>query len=174
MKKSFLSMVFLGLSSLVFAQGARTDQLILLNGEVLAVEIIEITEREVTFAYPNEDINFTKSKNSISEIVYSSGRREKVSERIIISGDADWQKVILTDIPEDVEGLAKKGELFVKSTATTIFSGSAKIDAKSTMKIKKAAAKLGAHIVYLQTQNFDRGFRKTNRSTKSGIAYGYR
>ncbi|MGI9545417.1 MAG: hypothetical protein ACR2MX_19300 [Cyclobacteriaceae bacterium] len=174
MKNLLPIIVLLSFSTLSPAQISETDHLVMLSGEVLSVEISEITEREVTFSYPNEDINFTKSKNVISEIVYSSGRRERVADRITIKGEDDWEKVILTDIPADVEGLTKKGELFVKSTATTVFSGSAKIDAKSTKKIKKEAAKLGAHIVFLQTQNFDKGFRKTNRSTKSGIAYGYR
>ena len=82
-----------------------------------------------------------------------SGRRSKGSERVRISNANDWQKVILTNNPEDIVGLSKKGDLYQKSTATTIFSGSQKIDAKATRKIKQHAAALGAHIIYHSGSN---------------------
>ena len=80
---------------------------------------------------------------------------------------------MITNNPDDIEGLVKKGELHVKSTATTIFPGAQKIDAKATKKIKEKAAGMGAHIVYIHTQTNDRGIRRVNRSIKSGVAYGY-
>ena len=91
-----------------------------------------------------------------------------------VNGEQDWYKVVITNNPDDIEGLTKKSELYVKSTATTIFSGAQKIDAKATKKIKQQAARLGAHIVYIHTQANDRGIRRVNRSIKSGVAYGYR
>lgn len=150
------------------------DVILLHTGERLAVYISNVSERTVTFKYPEENIQYTKSKNSIDQIVFSSGRRADGSEKVKINGQQDWYKVIITNNPDDIEGLTKKGELYVKSTATTVFSGAQKIDAKATKKIKQQAAQLGAHIVYVHTQTNDRGIRRVNRSIKSGIAYGYR
>jgi hypothetical protein len=150
-----------------------TDRIVLHTGEELAVNILGISERSVTYNYPEESVEYTKSKNSIDEIIFVSGRRSKGSEKIHISNTNDWQKVVLTNNPEDVIGLSKKGDLYQKSIATTIFSGSQRIDAKATRKIKQHAAALGAHIIYIQDQTTDKGIRRVNRSIKSGVAYGY-
>ncbi|MDN5205114.1 hypothetical protein QQ008_27250 [Fulvivirgaceae bacterium BMA10] len=155
------------------AQENQYDVIQLLNGESLRVKVTIITERSVTFNYPGESISYTKSKNNIQDIFYASGRREKVNEKINVQDEKDWMKVIITNIPEDVEGLSKRGDLKVKSTATTVFTGAAKIDEKATNKLKKQAARLGAHIVYVQSETNDRGLRNVNRSIKSGTAYSY-
>ena len=152
---------------------ANPDIILLHTGERLSVYISSISERTVTFNYPEEDVAYTRSKNSIEEIVFASGRRADGSEKVHISGAQDWYKVVVTNNPDDVEGLAKKGDLYVKSTATTVFSGAQKIDEKATKKIKQQAAQMGAHIVYIQSQTSDKGIRRVNRSIKSGIAYGY-
>jgi hypothetical protein len=140
----------------------------------LSVYISGIAERSVTFNYPEENIQYTKSKNSIDEIVFASGRRSKGSEKVEVTNVEQWENVIITNNPEDVEGLSRKENLYQKSTATTVFTGSEKVDAKATRKIKKAAAALGAHIIYIQDQSSDKGIRRVNRSIKSGVAYGYR
>ena len=150
------------------------DRITFHNGQEIKVRVSKITERAVTFAYPGENIEFTKSLNAIDQVRFASGRVQFGSRKIIVNGERDWEKVAITNVPEDVEGLAKKGELYEKSTATTIFSGSQKIDAKATRKIKRTAAALGAHIIYLQAQTSDKGIRRVNRSIKSGIAYGYK
>jgi hypothetical protein len=138
------------------------------------VYISSISDRTVTFNYPDEEVEYTRSKNSIEEIVFASGRRADGSEKVSVNGPHDWLKVIITDNPDDIEGLTKKGDLYVKSTATTVFSGAQKIDEKATKKIKQRAAQMGAHIVYVQSQTNDKGIRRVNRSIKSGVAYGYR
>jgi hypothetical protein len=153
---------------------ADSDMILLHTGERLDVYISSISDRTVTFNYPGEEVEYTRSKNSIEEIVFASGRRADGSEKVSVNGPHDWLKVIITDNPDDIEGLTKKGDLYVKSTATTVFSGAQKIDEKATKKIKQRAAQMGAHIVYVQSQTNDKGIRRANRSIKSGVAYGYR
>ena len=172
MKNLLIAILSIFITTNILAQ-SDPDMILLHTGERLAVHISNVSERTVTFKYPEENIQYTKSKNSIDQIVFASGRKTEGSEKVKISGEQDWYKVIITNNPDDIEGLSKKGELYVKSTATTVFSGAQKIDEKATKKIKQKAAELGAHIVYVHTQTNDRGIRRVNRSIKSGIAYGY-
>ena len=65
---------------------ANPDMILLHTGERLSVYISSISDRTVTFNYPEEDVEYTKSKNSIEEIVFASGRRADGSEKVNISG----------------------------------------------------------------------------------------
>ena len=170
----YLLILVITLLTIKASAQADLDMILLHTGERLSVHISSISERTVTFKYPNETIEYTKSKNSVEQILFASGRQAAGSEKVTVNGPHDWFKVIITDNPDDIEGLSKKGDLYVKSTATTIFSGAQKIDEKATKKIKQRAAQMGAHIVYMQSQTSDKGIRRVNRSIKSGIAYGYR
>ena len=169
----YLLIATLSLVSINTFGQTTNDRIILHTGEELTVSISGITESSITYNFPKESVQYTKSKNSIEEIVFASGRRSSGSKKINIGSVNDWQKVMITNNPEDIEGLSRKGDLYQKSTATTIFSGSQKIDAKATKKIKEQAASLGAHIIYIQDQTSDKGIRRVNRSIKSGVAYAY-
>lgn len=152
----------------------QPDKIVYHQGEIAPVIVTGVTERTVTFNYPGEKVQITQSLNAIAQINFASGRIQNGSQKVTVNSSRDWEKVIITDVESDVVGLIKKGELYEKSTATTVFSGSQKIDAKATKKIKMAAAGLGAHVVYLQGLTNDKGLRRVNRSIKSGIAYGYK
>jgi hypothetical protein len=151
-----------------------TDQLILHTGEALAVYISGITEENVTFKYPDENVAYTTSINIVDEIVFASGRRSKGSRKVIVTSIDQWENVVITNNPEDIEGLIRKGDGYQESSGTTVFSKAEKMDAKTTKKIKQQAATLGAHIILLQNQSNDMGVRRVHRSIKSGAAYGYK
>lgn len=173
MKKSILSLVyFMLLFSIAHAQPS-SDIILKHTGERLNVKIISVDEK-ITFTFPNETASQTISKNCVREIIFSSGRVQEITEKIVIKGKDDWEKVIITTNPEDVKCLVRKGDVRSSASNTWNFKGKEGVDRKATMKIKKEAAELKAHIILIQDQT------KTNEtifsgasSDKYGVAYGY-
>ncbi|GAA4054816.1 hypothetical protein GCM10022409_47400 [Hymenobacter glaciei] len=162
------------------AQEVKPDKLVKLTNEELLVNVISVNEREVSFSYPGEKAVNVVNKNQLKEIEFASGRVEKFSEKVVIASEEDWQKVVVTTLESDVSGLSRKGEVRAKASGATALSNQANIDARATEKLKREAAKMGAHIVLLQAQNTQRGSMgnafqtaQVPTSLKQGVAYGY-
>ena len=99
-----------------------------------------------------------------------------MAEKIVITSEADWAKVLITTAESDVAGLVRKGEVRAKASGMTTMSNQANIDARATEKLKREAARLGAHIILVQNQTTQRGIYglTTPGSLKQGIAYCYK
>lgn len=169
-KKIFLVAFLIGVAvTSTSAQIVNNDTISKLTGERIAVKIINTGDNSVTFSYPGETMTNTISKNLIKEIKYSSGRIEKVSEIIVINGEKDWEKVVLTEQPSDIDGLVKKGDIS-KSSANLgfVYTPVKKSEEKLHMQIKKEAAKLGAHVVLISPMIVSTSFML------KGTAYGYK
>ena len=175
MKKflSFLLLVLTGFAA--HAQEPKPDKLVKISGDTLRVNVAGVTEQEVSFTYPGEKMTNTLSKNQIKEILFANGRVEKLSQKVIITGEQDWAKVLVTTSDNDVKGLVRKGEVRAKATGMTTMSSQANIDARATEKLKREAARLGAHIILVQNQTSHAGIYglTTPGSLKQGVAYGY-
>ena len=162
------------------AQDVKPDKLVKVTNESVLVNVVSVNERDVSFTYPGEKAVNVLSKNQIKEIDFASGRVEKMTEKVVIASEEDWQKVVVTTVEADVAGLTRKGEVRAKATGATALSNQANIDARATEKLKREAARLGAHIVLIQAQNTQRGSMgnmfqpaQTPTSLKQGVAYGY-
>ncbi|MCK9638986.1 MAG: hypothetical protein M0R39_03680 [Prolixibacteraceae bacterium] len=140
----------LGLSiTNVNAQSASNDTITKMSRESIAVKIISMSEKSVTFSWPGETMTISISKNLIEEIKYASGRKEKLSEKVLIRGEDDWEKVKLTTQASDIEGLIKKGDLNETSPNIGIYTSAKKAETKIDRKIRQKAASLGAHIILI-------------------------
>ena len=88
------------------AFGQANDKIIKIKGDTLNVTIQSVTETSVLFNYSNENAIQSINKKNVLRLVYSSGRIEDISTPILILGKEDYEKVVLTTNPNDVEGLA--------------------------------------------------------------------
>ena len=145
------------------------DKIVKIKGDTLKVAIQNVSESSITFSYPNEKVTQTVSKKTVKEIIYSNGRTENVTTPTIISGEADWEKVLLTTNPTDVEGLTNLGEL--EGSGKSAAGGEKQTRPKAEKDIKTQAAKKGAFIIFVKSQNFSVGM--SNRFIITGTAYGY-
>src|SRR5271154_6745604 len=147
MKKISLFIAASLMALFIFAQTGSTtnDKMLKHTGETLEVKVIKVGETTISFKYPGEDAEQTIGKFAVSTITYgTSGRVEKVSDKIVISGKDDWEKVqILTDRSE-VLGLKKGEEVKGKTNGMFSYNTAASADKKATKRIKEAAAELGA------------------------------
>ncbi|GAB4037928.1 hypothetical protein [Spirosoma jeollabukense] len=174
MKLPLIALLVVVWNSSAFAQ----DVIVKLNSQQLNAKVTEGTGTDVKFKYPNEDLVNVVSKNLVQEIRFASGRTEPVSTRVEIFTEEDWPKVQVTTLESDVAGLAKLGEVRAKANGATVFSNSAKVDERATEKLKREAARLGAHLVLIQSKNvrgsdYNYFGSTTARSVLTGVAYGY-
>jgi len=175
MKKTILSLLsMLFMVCCIFAQsgGAASDKLHKHSGEVLDVKVIKVGEFTVTYKFPGEDAEQVISKLAVGKISYSSGRTEEISEKIVVSGKDDWEKVqILTDKAQ-VIGLKKGDEVRGKTSGFLSYNSAGSADKKASKKIREAAAEAGAPFILLTSDKSD-GFG-VKQSIKNGVMYAYK
>ncbi len=169
MKKILLSAIIMLSTILSFAQN---DKLLKHSGETLEVKVIKVGEATISYKYPGEDAEQTIGKMAVATITYSSGRKEDISEKVVIGGKDDWEKVqIITDASQ-VIGLKKGEEVRGKTSGFISYNSAGSADKKATKRIKEAAAELGAPFVLMVSDKND-GFG-IKQSVKNGVAYNYK
>lgn len=169
MKKTILTLFT---TLFVLAAFSQNDKLIKHNGEKLDVKVLKVGETTITFKYPGEDAEQTIGKFAVASITYGgSGRKEEISEKIVISGEDDWEKVqILTD-KSQVLGLKKGEDVRGKTSGLLSYNTAGSADKKATRRIKEAAAKAGAPFILLTSDKND-GFG-VKQAIKNGTTYSY-
>ena len=165
-------LIVLALVNLVALTGFAQDKMLKHSGESLDVKVVKVGEEVITYKYPGEDAEQTIGKLAIASITYASGRKEEISEKIVVSGKDDWEKVqILTD-KSQVVGLKKGEEVRGKTSGFISYNTAGSADKKATKRIKEAAAELGAPFVLMTSDKAD-GFG-VKQSIKNGVAYTYK
>ena len=132
MKKFLLlAVAFLG-----FAANAQVDKIYKHSGEVVEGKVLRLDEYTVVFKYDGEDAENTFGKYAIEKIVYGkTGRVEEVTEKIIINGEEDWEKVVILEDKSYIAGLKKGGEVRGKTGLINFQTGNTG-DKKAQKKLK--------------------------------------
>lgn len=182
-KMQQIILLFLLISINCTGQEKLLDSLFMMSGEVQLVKVTRITELDVTFVYQNETVEYVERKSRISKIVFSSGRTQIISNRIIIKDENDWSKVVVTNVEEDVKGLKNKGEVYGQGKGGLFGNAGGsnlqKIEEYTLEIIKRQAAKKGAHIVFIHTKTMKpleqnaAGNLTPAQVNITGAAYGY-
>lgn len=174
MKKIILLLVVV--LSATFAN-AQVDVITKHNGETVNGKVIRLEEYTVVFKYDGEDAENSLGKYSIEKIVYGkSGRVEEVSEKIVINGEADWEKVVILEEKSYIAGLKKAGEVRGKTGLINFQTGNTG-DKKAQKKLKMDAAKLGCPFVLMVSDKTTVGANSNglggSQAIKTGVAYKY-
>lgn len=173
MKKLILSFLLLTSGVAVLAQ----DKIVNHNGDKIDGKVVRVTESSIIFRYTGEDAEQQLGKLAVSEIVYASGRKEAISEKIVIASKEDWEKVQVVTDPEAVVGLKKGEELRGKTSGVMGFHTAASADKKAMKKLQEAAAEAGAPIVLITLNNDARGASLGiggAQGIKKGFMYNYK
>lgn len=175
MKKTILSLfplLFAAFISFAQAPSATADKMYEHSGKIIDVKIIKVGESTITYKYPGEDAEQTIGKLAVAKITYSSGRTEDVSDKVVIGGKDDWEKVQIVSDPSQVLGLKKGDEVRGKTSGMFSYNTAGSADKKAARKIKEAAAEAGAPFVLLTSDKSD-GFG-VKQSIKKGVLYTYK
>ncbi|GGF34706.1 hypothetical protein [Echinicola rosea] len=156
----------------------NNDKLYLAN-ETLDVSVEEVGMNTITYRYPGENASYVISKNRVDKIIFGSGREEvfKSNFHDVLTID-DYEKVYITYVPEDIKGLASRGEVFAKATGVTALSSINNVKNRAVKKAKIEATMLGANVIYVGNM-FQRGNQYGSEETPanstmtsiSGTAY---
>jgi hypothetical protein len=169
-KKLTLSLAIIFASVLAFAQ--TNDKMKKHSGETLEVKIVKVGETTVSYKYPGEDAEQTIGKYAIASITYGSGRKEDISEKIVVNGKDDWEKVVILTEASEVIGLKKGDEIRGKTSGITGFHSAGSADKKATKKLKEEAAESNAPFVLMTADKSDNFGNK--QSIKKGYYYTYK
>ena len=168
MRKPLMLLIALFVTALTFGQ---SDKLYKHTGEKIDAKIIKVGEWTISFSYPNETAEQTISKYAVAKIEYASGRKEEITEKIVINDKDDWEKVIILEDAGASVGLKRQGEIKGKTGGMFSYRTSGNADKKAMERLKKEAAELGAPFVILMSE---KDSRFTTQSIKKGFAYSYK
>jgi uncharacterized protein YbjQ (UPF0145 family) len=168
MRKPLMLLIALFVTALTFGQ---SDKLFKHTGEKIDAKIIKVGEWTISFSYPNETAEQTISKYAVAKIEYASGRKEDITEKIVINDKEDWEKVIILEDAGASVGLKRQGEIKGKTGGMFSYRTSGNADKKAMERLKKEAAELGAPFVILMSE---KDSRFTTQSIKKGFAYSYK
>ena len=135
----------------ILSVSGQNDTIFCTEG-VIPCTVKEVKENAVTFVYPNEEVLNTIYKNTIHKIVFKSGRVQTFSEATAlqtIDNVDDYEKITITSLESEVQGLYKLGDVSAKAVGTTELSNQERVKNRAYRKIKIAAAMTG--IAYTNT-----------------------
>ncbi len=163
MKKNILVLLLMTFSTSIFAQ---VDIITKHSGENVKGKVVRIDEYVVVYKYDGEDAENSIGKYAIGKIVYGkSGRVEEITEKIVVNGEADWDKVIILEDKAYLAGLKKVGEIKGKTAFINLHTGNTG-DSKADKKLKIEAAKLGCPFVFMTAD------KDINESGANGVSFG--
>ncbi len=163
MKKNIFVLIISLFSSALFAQ---LDVITKHSGETVSGKVIRVDEYIVVFKYDGEDAENSISKYAIEKIVYGkSGRVQDVTEKIVVNGEDDWNKVVILEDKSYIAGLKKVGEIKGKTAFINLHTGNTG-DSKADKKLKMEAAKIGCPFIFMTAD------KDINESGASGPSFG--
>jgi hypothetical protein len=168
MKKLFFAIaLFVGC---IFSCMAQIDKIYKHNGDILEVQVKEISASIIKYSFPNETLLQSLGKYAVAKIVYSSGREEKISEFIKFENSSDFEKCIILANKDEAVGLIDKGEV-VGKTAAISYQTPGTANKASLNRIRKAAMELNAPFILIE-ENTSAGAR--GQAIRRGRAFGYK
>jgi len=174
MKKAILFFVML----LSFGvANAQLDKIYKHSGEVVEGKVIRLDEYTITFKYDGEDAENTIGKYAVEKIIYGKTKRqEDITEKIVVNGEDDWEKVVILEDKAYISGLKKVGEVRGKTGLINFQTGNTG-DKKAQKKLKMDAAKQGCPFVLLTSDKTTVGANSNSlggsQAIKTGVAYKY-
>lgn len=175
MKKLIVLFSLLVTSVTMFAQ---SDEITKHSGEVVKGKVIKVEEYVVVYKYEGEDAENSIGKYAIEKIVYGkSGRVEEVTEKIVVSSEDDWERVVILEDKSYIAGLKKGEEVRGKTGLINYHTGNTG-DKKAEKKLKMAAATAGCPFILMTADKATVGANSNqlggSQVVKKGIGYRYK
>ncbi len=125
-------------------------------GETLKGKIISVDDHVIVFTYEGQNVEYTIAKNAVEKITYGrTGKVEQASDKIIVNGEADWQKVVILENIDYTLGL-EIGKQIGNSAELAYFQNGSGSDKAANKKLKIEAAKLGYPFILITSDGNNR------------------
>ena len=166
-------MFYIVVLCLIGQQTVAQDKIVKLNGETINCKVTEIAVSTIKYKGEQEDFIRNVVSSKVQEIIFKSGKVEKLNNIIVISNESDWDKIQVVNLDFDVSGF-KKGE---EIKASVSGSGRPSTEGKVLQKLKRIAALKGYHtVVILNTSGQGSHSGKSRggyRASITGVGYTY-
>jgi hypothetical protein len=165
------------------------DKIITFDRQVFVGRIINVSFSEVRFTYPLDSTIQNMSRVRVSQILYADGRRDLFialddanviqkelvdTGRIIIKGQKDWMKVIVTENPVDVNNLFALGEIKTRYEAETGNMDNEELMRRAAITLRKKAAAMNAHCVLVESKFFRKPYGELPVVDITAKMFGYK
>ena len=170
--KKILGVILFMLS---FMSSNAQDIITFHNGTTAEGKVKEVTDKNITFVYKNEDVVNVIGTVAVDNIKFESGRMQQITPKIAIKSPDDWKLVKVVYDKSEVMGLKSLGQIEKHSSGTWSFSitGGHFLE-KTLAKIRKEAAKRGGCIVLIQSsQSKSGGVFSDGHASMTGEIYTY-
>lgn len=169
--KKYILFYLLFISASCFAQ----DVVVFHNGNIANGKVSEVAEQYIKFSYDGEDFINIIGRCAISEVRFSSGRIQQMSQKIYVDSPDDWEKVRVVNDKNEVLGLKSLGQVEKHSSGTWSFSiTGGHFSEKTLKKVRKEAAKRGGCIVLILSQQSKSGnLFSDGHASMTGEIYTY-
>ena len=169
--KIIVAVAFIGLSLQGKSQAAL-DTIFKIEGKVMPVDVVKVTQTYVSFIVPGSSENYTMQRKEIQKIIYKNGRVEEFNKPVFeMIDDYSWEAVWLTEDKKDVAEMYKRGKITAKSPASARSPKAAKKNA--TIRLQKKAAALKGTVVYVTRRQATGGYGEYPGYYIEGIVYGF-
>ena len=120
-------------------------------GETLRGRIISVDDNVIVFTYEGQDVPYTIAKNAVEKITYGrTGQVIQTSNKIAVTSQADWAKVVILENLENTKGLEVGPRIGDGADLANYQSGNNGNSAVAR-KLKAEAARLGYQFVLVTT-----------------------
>jgi hypothetical protein len=161
------------------------DKIITFDNEVLIVKVQHITLTEVSFLYPFNTRIETINRQKVSQILYADNRidlftpfeeeKKKLlpvqEDRLIVYRRELWERIMITENENDINGFQKVKHLTVVFEADRINCNHKYLERNGMIRLKKRAAGLQADMVLITNKSVHRGYGDFPNIKIEGIAY---
>jgi len=132
MRKSILvsSLVLVCLTAKAQNSEEQFDRMVSLLGDTTLITVTKVGTDDITFTKKGSQIPFSKAKEDIANIIFSSG---EILELNKIAQAGSWESIILTEDKKDVKDLEYVEDIAVRQSI--LISGKGK-DSHDTVMIK--------------------------------------
>lgn len=173
MKKLIVILIFFGFTSIGYAQddGIMMDTIILVSNKKIIGKVQSVGSSKITFYKADTKKVEDVTRKQIHKILYSNGRVEAFNSMAYQALDeTNFQSVIVTENPSDVDGLYAYGEIKAKSGTSSKTAKAAEKNAR--IRLQRRAAALGAIYVLITKNETRGGYKEVPTHYYEGIAYG--
>ena len=173
MKKLIVILIFLGFTSIGYAQddGIMMDTIILVSNKKIIGKVQSVGSSKITFYKADTKKVEDVTRKQIHKILYSNGRVEAFNSMAYQALDeTNFQSVIVTENPSDVDGLYAYGEIKAKSGTSSKTAKAAEKNAR--IRLQRRAAALGAIYVLITKNETRGGYKEVPTHYYEGVAYG--
>lgn len=155
-----------------YSQGPAQDTIILVSNRKLIGKVKNVSSSRITYIKKGTNKVKDLSRKQIHKIKYANGRVEKFNSLAFqMLDETDYKAVVITDNPQDVEGLYEYGSVAAKSGRTSRTAKAAERNAR--IRLQRRAAAMGALYVLITKSETRGGYREIPTHFYEGIAYGF-